>query len=66
MKYLTTREYAEKYGLQPSTVEMACRKGRLAGAVQPTGRDGEWRIPDPGNTEKKGVLPAETPLTGAE
>ena len=32
-------------GLSPETVRRMCRNGRIPGAVQPSGREGHWKIP---------------------
>ena len=36
---------ARLLGLSPETVRRMCRNGRIPGAVQPSGREGHWKIP---------------------
>ena len=43
MKYLSTREMAEKWGVSITLIKRLCNQDRIPGAVY---RDGVWRIPE--------------------
>ena len=43
MKYLSTREMAEKWGVSITLIKRLCNQDRIPGAVY---RDGIWRIPE--------------------
>ena len=43
MKYLSTREMAEKWGVSITLIKRLCNQDRIPGAVY---REGVWRIPE--------------------
>ena len=43
MKYLSTREMAEKWGVSITLIKRLCNQDRIPGAVW---KDGVWRIPE--------------------
>ena len=42
-KYITAKEYAEKYNLHPRTVQKWCAEGRIEGAYK---FGTSWAVPD--------------------
>ena len=49
--YITSKEYAEKYNLNPRTVQLWCANGRIEGAVK---FGASWAIPDGTERPKDG------------
>lgn len=45
-RWLTPKQYAEMFGVDPCAVRVSLREGSIPGAVKPLGNGrGQWRIP---------------------
>ncbi len=45
MKYMSTKEAAEKWEVTPATVSKWCREGKVIFTAMPEKVGGQWRIP---------------------
>lgn len=45
MKYMSTKEAAEKWGVSPKTVSKWCREEKIIFIARPEKIGGKWRIP---------------------
>lgn len=53
MKYMGTKDAAEKWGYAQSTISKWCREGKILLVVKPEKRGGEWQIPVDAECPKK-------------
>lgn len=52
-KYITVKEFAEKYGYSESTVRKWCRTGQLSVTLEAIKESGRWKIPADAQCPKK-------------